>query len=155
VRALIERGKVCWGFDHSRWAIDHAEDAARPFLVQAAAADVSFDREFDVLLAFDLLSHLDQPQAESFLRRARDWIRNAVVALTPSFETADDERRFADASDNRDFSQITMRSRAWWHALFLKSGWRQDALHKVAERACQSHALPRKMSWNVYVYSPR
>jgi hypothetical protein len=32
VRSLRKRGKQAWGFDHSAWAIEHAEESARPFV---------------------------------------------------------------------------------------------------------------------------
>src|SRR5262249_990111 len=53
VRTLREVGKECWGFDHSPWAIAHAEAHVQPFLTLASVDEVSFDRRFDLLLAFE------------------------------------------------------------------------------------------------------
>lgn len=152
VRCLREAGKTCWGVDHSAWAIDHADPATRPFLTRAGVDDMTFDRQIDVLLAFDLLSHLEDEQAERFLARARAWTRTAVVAVIASF---DDEAEGTRASDNGDPSHVTLRTRAWWHALFLRAGWRLDPLQRLGAERCRAHALPRKMRWKLYVYSPR
>ena len=78
---------------------------------------------------------------------------NVPAVTIPSFADPADEE--FHARDDRDFSHITMRTRAWWHETFLAAGWRQDALHRTLERACQAHELPRRMNWQVYVYAPR
>lgn len=153
VRALRERGKDCWGFDHSRWAIERADQRARPFVNCAGVDDVTFDRQFDMLLAFSIFESLTEGQAVSFLSRARDSISQAMLAVIPSVETGQEEASY-NRSD-RDLSHITMRSRRWWHELFLSAGWRQDHLHRIVERLCQSHELPVKMGWKVFVYAPR
>jgi 2-polyprenyl-3-methyl-5-hydroxy-6-metoxy-1,4-benzoquinol methylase len=152
VRALRERGADAWGFDHSPWAIDHAESSVRTHLALARAESVTYERQFDLTLAFSLCESLTEEQAREFLKRARDWTRQAIVACIPSFENEEDERLFR--KNDRDYSHITLRSRAWWHAEFLRAGWRQDALDRIVERACLRHELPRRMNWNIYVYAP-
>lgn len=154
VRTLREAGKECWGFDHSRWAIEHADARAQPFVTLASIDDVSFDRQFDLLVAFEIFQQLTESQIESFLSRARTWTRIGIVAIISSFENEAEERRHHFTQDNADLAQITMHSRDWWHELFLKAGWRQDPLHRVVEHICQAHVLPRKMGWKVYVYAP-
>lgn len=152
VRALHERGKDAWGFDHSPWAIEHAEASVKTHLTLASADSIEYERGFDLTLAFSLCESLTEEQAREFLRRARGWTRHAIVASIPSFESEEDERLFR--KNDRDHSHITMRSRAWWHAEFLRAGWRQDALHRIVERACRRHELPRRMNWEIYVYAP-
>jgi SAM-dependent methyltransferase len=152
VRALRERGKDAWGFDHSPWAIGHAEASIKTHLTLARAESVEYEREFDLTLAFSLCESLTEEQAHEFLTRARNWTRQAIVACIPSFDDEDEEGRFH--KNDRDYSHITMRSRAWWHAEFLRAGWRQDALHRIVERACRRHELPRRMNWKIYVYVP-
>jgi cyclopropane fatty-acyl-phospholipid synthase-like methyltransferase len=152
MRALHELGKECWGFDHSKWAIEHVEECARPFILQASVDDVSYERQFDVLLALSIFESLTEAQALSFLCRARAWTRQAIFATIPSLQQEKEEE--FDKQDNRDLSHITIKSRQWWHELFLRAGWRQDYLHRVVERLCQAHSLPTKMGWKVYVYAP-
>jgi 2-polyprenyl-3-methyl-5-hydroxy-6-metoxy-1,4-benzoquinol methylase len=153
VRALRAIGKDCRGIDHSAWALAHADALAQPYLARGRAEDLSADRQFDFVLAFDLLPHLTEGQAEAFLRRARQIARIGLVAVIRSFETDEDERRYRDANDDDDLSHILMRSRAWWHELFLRAGWRQDPLHRELERVCRTHELPRKMRWQLYLYA--
>lgn len=146
VRALRDAGRECWGIDHSPWAIEHAEAAARPYLTVGSADALTCTRRFDVIVALDLLSHLTEEQALAFLERAQAMTNVAIVAVISSASGtgADDE--------DQDLSHILMRPRDWWHGLFLRAGWRQDAIHRALARRCQEHDLPRKMGWQVYVY---
>jgi glycosyltransferase involved in cell wall biosynthesis/SAM-dependent methyltransferase len=152
VRALRELGKDARGFDHSVWAIERAEESARAFLSQASAERAEFDRSFDVTLAFSLLENLTEEQALEFFVRARAWTRQAFVAVVLTCEH--DEKRTQILANDRDLSHLTLQSRAWWHERFLRAGWLQDPLHRVAERACRAHALPQRMGWEIFVYSP-
>jgi hypothetical protein len=154
VRALREAGKDCRGFDHSPWAIGHADPAAQPFVQRASVDDVAFDRPVDVLVAFDLLSHLTEEQARAFLQRAREWTTMAFVAVIPSFDDDEEERRHQTSSEDRDRSHVTIRPRRWWHALFVETGWRLDALQKLGAERCRQHPFVRRMGWKVYVYGP-
>lgn len=148
VRALREAGKECLGLDHSRWAVAGAEPSVRQFVVEGGVDDATFDREFDVLVALSLLESLSESQALSFLVRARSRTQQAIVATIACREDG------VRGADDLDLSHVTMRGRAFWHELFLRAGWRQDALHRVAERACRTHPLPTRMGWEVFVYAP-
>jgi 2-polyprenyl-3-methyl-5-hydroxy-6-metoxy-1,4-benzoquinol methylase len=151
VRTLRERGKDAWGFDHSSWALDHAEESAKLFLRLADVEEVEFDREFDILLCFFLLESLTEEQALAFLKRARFWTRHAIVAV---IHACDDESSTKPrGGDDHDLSHITLRSRAWWHDLILRAGWRQDALHRVVQCRTESQMLPLRMSWKLFIYS--
>ena len=151
VRTLREKGKECWGFDHSAWALERAEESAKAFLRQASVDDVQYDQPIDMLLAFSLFECLTEEQAFAFSRRALHWTRHgllAVIALA-------DEQKQEPGADDGDLSHITLRSRTWWHDLFLRAGWRQDALHRTVERHSQFHSLPTRMGWSMFVYSSR
>jgi ADP-heptose:LPS heptosyltransferase/SAM-dependent methyltransferase len=152
VRALSELGKDAWGFDHSAWALERAEDVARPFLHHASAESAEFDRAFDITLAFSLLENLTEEQALQFLQHARVWTRQALVAVVHTCES--DIERARLLTDDRDLARLTLQSREWWHKRFLHAGWRQDALHRISERACQTHWLPARMDWKLFVYAP-
>lgn len=152
VRTLREREKECWGLDHSQWALDQAEESIKPFVIQASVDSVSFDRHFDVLLALSIFESLTESQALSFLSRARAWTKQAIFATIPSFQN---EQAGKLCKENTgDLSHITIKSRQWWHELFLRAGWRRDPLHRILERICQTHELPTKMGWKVYLYAP-
>jgi len=147
VKCLRDAGKQAWGFDSSPWAISHAVEAAAPFLRVAAAESAQWDRAFDFTLALDLFSHLTEDQAAATLARARAWTR---VGLLAAIQLGDG----APTATGRDLSHVTLRNRAWWHELFLHSGWRKDPLHCMIERACQRHPLPARMGWQIFLYSP-
>jgi hypothetical protein len=154
VRCLREAGKACWGVDHSPWAVAHADQSAKPFLIEAAVEEFTLDRQVDVLVALDLLSTLTEDQIAEFLRRSRAWTSAAILGTIPSFETPAEEARYR-REENRDRTHVTMRTRSWWHEQFLAAGWRQDPLHRLGAARCQNHPLPQRMHWHVYAYAPR
>lgn len=148
VHALREKGREAWGFDISPWAIDHAIEGARSYVKPADAAAVEWDRTVGFTLAFDLLSHLTEEQAVAFLTRARAWTSVGLLATIQTRESG------AEDIGGHDPSHITLQSREWWHARFLRAGWRQDGLHEVLQCACQNHPLPSKMGWRIVLYAP-
>jgi ADP-heptose:LPS heptosyltransferase/2-polyprenyl-3-methyl-5-hydroxy-6-metoxy-1,4-benzoquinol methylase len=152
VRTLRERGKEASGFDHSAWAIERAEESARPFLRLAKVEEVEFDRKFDLLLCFFLLESLTEEQAHAFLKRARSWTHHALVAVIHTCEGESSPK--SRAGDDYDLSHITLESRAWWHDLILRAGWRQDALHRLVQCRTQSQMLPMRMNWKLFIYAP-
>jgi hypothetical protein len=85
-------------------------------------------------------------QAEAFLRRARDVTRVALVATVPPGLTA--------PPGDRDTTHVTRRPREWWRALFLRAGWRHDAIVRLAEDACARAPLPTRMGWGVHLVVP-
>jgi ADP-heptose:LPS heptosyltransferase/glycosyltransferase involved in cell wall biosynthesis len=151
VKSLREKDRDAWGFDHSPWATAHAEDAAKPFLSLASVDDAAFDRPFDVVVAMSLFESLTEEQIRSFLPRARKWTRQAMFA---TIATVPAGWEATGSCENRDLSHIVLRDRNWWRERFLEAGWRQDSVHQIAERICQADALPAKMGWTAYVFSP-
>jgi SAM-dependent methyltransferase len=154
VRALREKGRNATGIDVSPWALANAEPDAAPHLERARAETYEPTRPVDLVVAFDLLSRLTEEQALAFLARIRPWTRFGVLATIASFESDDARARHASELADHDYSHVTLATHAYWHDLFLRAGWRQDPLHRVAQRACQEHALPREMGWRVFLYSP-
>ena len=139
-------GKPAWGFDSSPWAIQHAVESAAPLLKLASAESAPWDQRFDVTVALDLFSHLTEQQAETALVQTRSFTRVGLLAVI--------QLEDANRVPGNDLSHITLRSRAWWHDLFVRCGWRKDPLHEVLERACQGRPLPTKMGWQIFLYSP-
>jgi glycosyltransferase involved in cell wall biosynthesis len=149
VRALRECGLECWGFDHSHWAIERAEPAARPYLQLADIDTIRFDRQFDVVVALSIFESLTEAQLEGFLPRVRTWTSHALLAVI-----AEPPASAAYPGRTGDLSHITLRERSWWLDRLRAAGWQQDALHRGFERAAQAHPMPKRMGWSVYVLSP-
>jgi 2-polyprenyl-3-methyl-5-hydroxy-6-metoxy-1,4-benzoquinol methylase len=145
VRALRERGIAAAGFDHSPWAIDHADAAARSYLRLAGVDDCVWDESWDLATAMFVLESLTETQLRAFLPQARGHVRQAFVAVIAPPGTA---------GRDRDPTRITQHDRAAWRALFLACGWRQDAIHRQFEKSCAAHAVPRRMGWDVHVFAP-
>ena len=145
VRALRERGIAAFGFDHSPWAIEHADPVARPYLRLAGVDDVSWQQGCDLATAMFVLESLTEAQLRAFLPRARGWVRQGLVAvIAPPWA----------AGRDRDPTRVTRRDRAGWRALFLECGWRQDTIHLLFEKSCATRAVPRRLGWDVHVFAP-
>src|SRR5262249_3752849 len=151
VRALRERGKEAFGFDHSPWAIQNYEGSIRPYLRLLKAEQADYEQIFDVITAFSVFESLTEAQIDSVLKRLRSLTGQALLAFIP---TLDEASITPDAPGNRDLSHITIRKREWWHQKFIEAGWQQDALHRIVERSCREHPLPVRMGWGIYVYAP-
>ncbi|HEX5871942.1 MAG TPA: glycosyltransferase family 9 protein [Longimicrobium sp.] len=148
VRALRERGKEAWGVDGSPWAVENADAAARPYLARADVAALDWDRDCDVLTAFNLLAHLTEAQALAFLSRVRPRVGTALLAVIPTTEPGQ------EMPPSRDPSHVTRQTRAWWMDTFRRTGWVQDPLHRIAERAFAEHPLPKRMGWEIFLFAP-
>jgi len=145
VRALRERGIAAFGFDHSAWAIEHADRVARPYLRLAGVDDVNWEQGCDLATAMFVLESLTEAQLRAFLPRARTWVRQGLVAvIAPPWV----------AGRDRDPTRVTRRDRAGWRALFLECGWRQDTIHLLFEKSCATRAVPRRLGWDVHVFAP-
>ncbi len=151
VRCLRESGKDCIGVDHSNWAIGQSDATTRPYLHEVSIDKYSPDRQFDVLLALNLFESLSEKQILRLMRRARKWTNQAMFAV---ISTVENEKERACLDSDMDLSHVSLKSRAEWDQLFRKAGWRQDALHQMAQRTVQEHPLCKKMDWRVFVYSP-
>jgi glycosyltransferase involved in cell wall biosynthesis len=143
VRAVREAQLDAEGFDLSPYAIGHAEPCVKSHLRLGSADSIEYERQFDILAAFDLLQCLTEEQARAFLRRSRAWTRQALVAVIPT----------AAGTGNRDLSHVTIRPREWWRERMLEAGWKQDAVHASFEAACRRHRLPVRMKWELFVYA--
>ena len=145
VRTLRERNVAAFGIDHSPWAIDHADPAARPYLRLAGVDTLEWDGGCDLLIAMFVLESLTETQLRAFLPRARHWVRQAMVAVIAGPVLSDDDR---------DPTRITRRDREGWRKLFLDCGWQQDPIHHMFDRHCAAHAIARRRGWDSYVFSP-
>jgi hypothetical protein len=148
VRTLRESGRDAWGCDLSAWAIEHAEPSARPFLECSSAESTPWTRDYDILVAMHLLPQMTEDQAVAFLRRARPRIKTALIAAIPLFDA-----HTKCSPEAGDAAHVSRHDRAWWHQRILAAGWLQDPLHRAMQHACQSHPLPTRMGWEIFVYA--
>lgn len=154
VRSLRDLGLEAWGFDHSEWAIEHADPAARPYVARAGVDDFEFRRTYDVLVATEVFEHLTEDQVRRFLDRARRYTLQALFATIPSFDTAAEASRY-DPSQETDRSHVTLRERSWWRELFLETGWTRPGWAQKLDLDCSRDAFVRHMGWKVYIYAPQ
>lgn len=106
-------GREAFGFDHSEYAIAAADDDLKPLLTCAGLDDFEFERDYEVLLSFDVFEHCDEAQVRRFLARSRPHIMDCfcgVIALdTPK--------------QRLEPSHVLLKNRQWWNDLFVSCGW--------------------------------
>lgn len=148
IRTLRQRKVEAWGIDHSPWALSQADPIAKPFIRQDNIDSIKFDQTVDLLIAMSIFESLTESQLRDFLPRART-VSAALFAIIPTIPDDPENARSAFSGD-KDLSHITLRNRAWWHALFEECGWVPHP------RQCESlkHSLPKKMGWDIYLYAP-
>jgi 2-polyprenyl-3-methyl-5-hydroxy-6-metoxy-1,4-benzoquinol methylase len=146
VKTLRHRGPEAWGFDHSSWAISHAEATAKPFLKLADAIDVDYERSFDVVVAMSILESLTEQQLDEFLPRARAWAAQAVIAVIATSSSAGSALTTATSltspcatapgGSNASVRPVGIRTRC------------------TVGSSTNVENLPRRMGWEIFVFSP-
>jgi 2-polyprenyl-3-methyl-5-hydroxy-6-metoxy-1,4-benzoquinol methylase len=88
MEVAAERGYDVHGVEFSSTAISAAADTVRPRILQGMLEDMPHNQKgtFDVVSAFDLIEHIDQPTP--FLRSVAEFLRpgGKVVICTPDSE---------------------------------------------------------------------
>jgi SAM-dependent methyltransferase len=90
VEALVELGYDAKGWDVSRWAVEHADEAlkGRLSVVDLSRRQWTVGRpHFDLVTAFEVLEHLEPAKVPKVLRRLRKVSDGYLVATIPSIGT--------------------------------------------------------------------
>jgi protein-L-isoaspartate(D-aspartate) O-methyltransferase len=84
-RCVVDGARVA-GVDVSRYALDHAMDDVKPFVVRATAAKLPFaDRSFDLVLSINTLHNLRAAELDSALREIERVGRGRSYVVMDSF----------------------------------------------------------------------
>lgn len=147
-RAMIELrkrkhlGYEIYGFDHSPTMIANADEKAKPFIELCGIDEFFFNRNYDVLVSLDVFEHLTEEQAISFLHRSRYYVNDClffVIAL-------DEEHQRAEPS------HINLKTREYWHELFLKCRWIQTPEYKFMQDIAMREDNIRRLKVEIFIY---
>lgn len=147
-RAIVELAKRkhlsydIHGFDHSPTMILNCEDTARPLIELSGIDDFQFIRNYDVMLSLDVFEHLTEEQAMRFLQRSRYFINDCLF-----FVIALDEPR-----QRLEPSHINLKTREYWHDVFLKCGWMQTHEFKLMQDIAMRDDNIRRLDVEVFIY---
>ena len=120
------RGFDAWGCDISRYAIESAHPAIRPYLRRNVDVEIPFDRQFACVVLKDVLEHLTESQVERLLLKT-GWLCQNLFAAIP----LGDGHRFLVEEYNSDATHILPRSQEWWVGQLAAAGWRAVRLENV------------------------
>jgi 2-polyprenyl-3-methyl-5-hydroxy-6-metoxy-1,4-benzoquinol methylase len=115
------------GFDHSEYAIKHADPMVADLIECAGVDGFIFRQRYDVMTCFDILEHLTELQSTDFLLRASRYINHAIIAVIPDDNYPND----------MELSHINKRPRSYWDKIFKSQ--RLEARYRSAENARSRH----------------
>ncbi len=130
VKALRILDVEAWGVDVSEYAIAHADQEVRRYLIQSAfsikapgMAGIYVNNEpcrFDWLIAKDVFEHLTEEELRCVLEDCS--ARRLFVAVPLG-----DGERFTIPAMDLDVTHRLAKSGAWWAETFQACGWRVDS----------------------------
>jgi 2-polyprenyl-3-methyl-5-hydroxy-6-metoxy-1,4-benzoquinol methylase len=137
---LGERGVDAEGIELSRMAAQRASAHARPRIHVGEIMEADLDRRFDVVVAFDILEHLNPNRLDRYLERIAAWVERDgfLVVNLPSFGPDDVfgdvfPLRFAEwqraAAENRLFDVLELEEYGYpqhGHLVWATSRWWED-----------------------------
>ena len=109
-----------YGVDISEYAIRETGKAApRAHLSLCDAAELQFEKEFfDVVMAFDIVEHLERP--ELFLKKAHDILKNDGIFIFSTHNPDSMGARLKGKKEHLKHLPYNMRKEEW-------AGWRDDS----------------------------
>ncbi len=137
---LVGLGVDAFGVEISETVLRRASDVARPRIHVGELGTVDIDDEFDVVVALDILEHLNPNRLKTYLDRIRRWVRPGgfLLANLPVFGSDPIfgevfPMRFAqwqaDADAGRLFSLMQLEEEGWprhGHLIWADSSWWQS-----------------------------
>ncbi len=116
VSCLRKINVEAYGVDISDYALAKAELSCQPFLSKASATNLAAfgDGEFDLVLCYDILEHLDPEEITQALREVCRISHKWVTMKSP----------FKHYSWDLDTSHIGIKPKVEWQQLFAQEGFR-------------------------------
>lgn len=148
MRALIEHAEKnerkieIYGFDHSPWAVENAEEKAKKFIECSGIDEFEFKLHFDVMLSFDVFEHLTPEQAFGFLTRSKPFVNDAALAVI----------KLEGDPEDVELSHINLRNREHWHSAFMDAGWFQNDYAKKMQDHAMREIFVKTRKWEVFYY---
>ncbi|EHB54674.1 MULTISPECIES: class I SAM-dependent methyltransferase [Paenibacillus] len=123
VRSLRLLGVDAKGVDISSYAIENADEYAIGHVVCSSATKIPFEGKFDLVIAFDILEHIPEPEVfEAIDELSR--LGNTVFLKMP---------HFYDPWD-LDETHVTLYPKSWWYEQFANRGFDVIEDHEILSR---------------------
>lgn len=122
VKALREQGIESCGIDSSEYAVSYANT---PFVTLSDASNIpEADRSFDVVISFDLLEHLSDPEpvCSEIRRLSSKWIVINVItsekpSCDPTHQPLKPRQWWVDMLEDDEWESVDVQpylSNCWW-----------------------------------------
>jgi len=136
---LRELGIFAYGQDISEWTYGNSH--AKDFHFCGNVQDKVQGNNFDCVVSFEVFEHFDKP--EQAIKNIYDsMVKGGILFCTIGTDARPEEK-------NMDKSHVMIRSRDFWHKLFVKNGFveRKDIYDKFFW-----HDLVKRFKWDVFSY---
>jgi len=113
-RAFRSYEVEAYGIDISQYAIENADPLAKPYVILGSILDLPYkDQEFDLVLCYDVLEHLDEEEVLVGIKEACR-VSSKIVAIKCPFIVYDWDR---------DKSHIGIKPKEVWIERFKQNGF--------------------------------
>ena len=122
VHAARRAGLECWGIDISEYAVAHAPESMRPYLMTGNAVDLPYDDgQFTVVCSWEFLEHVYEDEIDRVLDEMQ---RVGTPGHLQVHRIGIDMEQPGDyAHQQQDVTHVLEMPRAWWHDKFTARGW--------------------------------
>lgn len=123
VKALRILDVNATGVDISAYAIAHADGAVRDYCrhIDSSRDAALFERDYDWMLAKDVLEHLVPEDLNGLLRAAHTHVTRIFAAMPLA---ADDESgKYIVPQYDQDITHRIAKTMGWWTRTFEQQGW--------------------------------
>lgn len=127
VKVLRRMGYDAYGVDISEWAIRNADGEVRPYVNLSVNGPSLLPREFDWVIAKDVLEHV--PNCAATVNYLMDAARIGVFAVVPL--SAEDDAPYVVPEYELDVTHLHRLTLPTWAQLFTQPGWECDAVNRV------------------------
>lgn len=127
VRAFRERGYEAYGIDASEWAIRNCDQVAAPYVNWTDNGPPLLADEFDWVVAKDVLEHVSE--VSKVITNLMNAARCGMFVVVPL--SSEDGEPYVVADYEKDVTHIHRLSLATWARMFMRVGWRVEAMHRL------------------------
>ena len=106
--------KDCWGYDISEYALSQADDSIKQFV----SGDLDLLGDFDLVIAKDVLEHIDYANIESILKRIYT-ITEDLFCIVPIGR----DGKYIVPIYELDKTHIIREDLNWWGNMFQECGF--------------------------------
>lgn len=111
VETLRDRGVDASGIDLSTWAIEHATDAAKPYVREGSITE-PFGGQYDLIVCIEVLEHMPPEEAEKAIANFAAHTSDVLFSSTPF--------------DYKEPTHVNVRMPEEWAEAFARHGFYRD-----------------------------